>query len=131
MKFDSLSSVLTPSEFMDVHEIRVTSIWIEMSAGNSRNVVAALQDFFGPMPEIREENFLSGDRMSQFGIEPMRIDILNSISGVEFSEAYPRQIEIDYSGPSIPFLSLIDLRANKLAAGRFKDLADLENLPQN
>lgn len=105
--------------------------WIEMSPRNSRNVVAALQEFFGPMPEIREENFLSPDRMSQFGIEPMRIDILNSISGLEFPEAYSRRIEINYSGLKIPFISLGDLRANKLAAGRHKDLADLDHLPLN
>ena len=69
--------------------------------------------------------------MSQFGIEPMRVDILNSISGVDFADAYDRKIEINYSGLRIPFLSLTDLRANKLAAGRYKDLADLENLPQS
>jgi hypothetical protein len=105
--------------------------WIEMSSENASKAVAALHEFFGPMPEIREENFLSPDRMSQFGIEPMRVDILNSISGVDFADAYDRKIEIDYSGLRIPFLSLTDLRANKLAAGRYKDLADLENLPQS
>lgn len=106
-------------------------LWIEMSSENSKKTVAALHEFFGPMPEIREENFLSADRMSQFGIEPMRVDILNSISGVDFADAYDRKIEINYSGLRIPFLSLTDLRANKLAAGRHKDLADLENLPQS
>lgn len=106
-------------------------LWIEMSRENAKKTVAALHGFFGPMPEIREENFLSADRMSQFGIEPMRVDILNAISGVEFAEAYERKIEIGYSGLLIPFLSLSDLRANKLAAGRYKDLADLENLPQS
>jgi hypothetical protein len=106
-------------------------LWIEMSSENSKKTVAALHEFFGPMPEIREENFLSADRMSQFGIEPMRVDVLNSISGVDFAAAYDRKIEINYSGLRIPFLSLTDLRANKLAAGRYKDLADLENLPQS
>ncbi|MCF7675018.1 MAG: hypothetical protein K9N23_15340 [Akkermansiaceae bacterium] len=105
--------------------------WIEMSADNARKTVAALHEFFGPMPEIREENFLSADRMSQFGIEPMRVDILNAISGVEFADAFPRRSEINYSGINIPFISLSDLRANKLAAGRHKDLADLENLPNS
>ena len=106
-------------------------LWIEMSIENATRTVAALHEFFGPMPEIRAENFLTADRMSQFGIEPMRVDILNSITGVEFGAAYGRRVEIDYSGLRIPFLSLTDLRANKLAAGRHKDLADLENLPPN
>lgn len=106
-------------------------LWIEMSSDNARKTVNALHEFFGPMPEIREENFLSADRMSQFGIEPMRVDILNSISGVDFQDAYPRRTEIEYSGIRIPFLSLQDLRSNKLSAGRHKDLADLENLPPN
>ncbi|RYD32758.1 MAG: hypothetical protein EOP85_21405, partial [Verrucomicrobiaceae bacterium] len=66
--------------------------WIEMSTDNATRVVAALHEFFGPIPEIRPENFLSNDRMSQFGIEPMRIDILNSISGVEFAAAHSRRV---------------------------------------
>lgn len=103
--------------------------WVEMASDNAEKIVTALHEFFGPMPEIRVENFLSDDRMSQFGMEPMRVDILNSISGVEFSDAYNRRTIIDYSGLQVPFISLSDLRANKLAAGRHKDLADLESLP--
>jgi hypothetical protein len=106
-------------------------LWIEMSPPNARRVVAALHEFFGPMPEILEENFISPDRMSQFGVEPMRVDILNSISGVNFADAYPRRVEIDYSGLLIPFIALGDLRANKLAAARTKDLADIESLPED
>lgn len=103
-------------------------LWIDMEEQNADRVVAALHDFFGPLPEIRRENFLSDKHMSQFGIEPMRVDILNSISGVAFANAYPRRVVVDYSGLPIPFISLEDFRNNKAAAKRRKDLADLDEL---
>ncbi len=99
------------------------------SPENARRLVAALHEFFGPLPEITEENFLDDARMSQFGLEPLRVDILVHIRGVDFDTAYSNRVVIRNSGIDIPFISLADLRANKLATGRRKDLADLDNLP--
>lgn len=104
--------------------------FIEKSPENATRVVAALHEFFGPIPEIKEENFLDEKRMSQFGVEPVRIDFLVSISGVEFADAYTRHELLEHSGMKLPFISLTDLRANKLASGRHKDLNDLsDHLP--
>jgi len=103
--------------------------FVRKSPENAGRIVIALHEFFGDLPEIREENFLDDNRMSQFGCEPLRVDILVHITGVDFDHAYPNRALIPNSGILIPFISLGDLRANKLAAGRHKDLADLENLP--
>jgi len=102
--------------------------FVRKSPENAKKIVAALHEFFGPLPEINEENFLLDDRMSQFGLEPLRIDILVHIKGTDFDTANERKITIPYSGIQIPFISLIDLRANKKATGRKKDLLDLDLL---
>lgn len=99
--------------------------FVKKSPDNARRIVAALHEFFGPLPEIQEENFLDDDRMSQFGLEPLRIDILVQIKGVDFDAAYSRKTMITHSGIDIPFICLSDLLANKKATGRSKDLIDL------
>ena len=59
----------------------------------------------------------------------MRLEISTGISGVEFDECYTGRIVDELDGVEISIISLPDLKANKKAAGRLKDLADLENLP--
>ncbi len=57
------------------------------------------------------------------------MDLLTDPSGIEFEACYLRRIEADMDGIRVPFISLMDLRANKKASGRAKDLADLVELP--
>ena len=63
------------------------------------------------------------------GIPPMRIEILNKISGVEFAECYRDRVIANIDGVEVPIISLHHLKINKRASGRLKDLNDLENLP--
>ncbi|MBN8460723.1 MAG: nucleotidyltransferase [Verrucomicrobia bacterium] len=102
--------------------------FIRKSPENARRIVAALHEFFGPLPEIREENFLEEDRMSQLGLEPLRIDFLVRIKGVDFDSAWNNRVMIHHAGLDIPFISLPDLIANKRATGRNKDILDLSYL---
>lgn len=77
-------------------------------------------DFFvGKSPE-------NAKRMSQFGVPPYRVDILDAIPGVEFEDAYAHREMLPLAGLPIPFISLADLKKNKLATGRHKDLGGLE-----
>jgi hypothetical protein len=64
------------------------------------------------------------------GVPPLRIDLFTSIPGVDFDECYADRIEQDWSGVTISLISLGRLRESKRAAGRLKDLADLEQLDQ-
>lgn len=66
-----------------------------------------------------------------FGREPLRVDILTDPSGIDFETCYPRRVETELDGVRVPFLALPDLRANKAAARRLKDVADLEDLPDS
>ncbi len=73
--------------------------------------------------------FLEGRRIVRMGVPPMRIELLTTLSGVEFSECFARRHIDILDGLEVPLISLDDLKTNKRAAGRLKDLDDLENLP--
>jgi hypothetical protein len=64
------------------------------------------------------------------GVPPIRIEILTSISGVEFESCYAEKEMVPIEEMVVPVISLARLRVNKAASGRAKDLADLENLPR-
>ena len=63
------------------------------------------------------------------GVPPIRIEILTTISGVEFEPCYAEKELIQIEEMVVPVISLVRLRENKAASGRAKDLADLESLP--
>lgn len=103
-------------------------IWIKPSLQNSGKMVAVLHDFgFGSLG-LREEDFLKENYVTQLGYPPLRIDILNAISGVEFDEAYSNKIAGEVDGLAINFINISDFIKNKEATGRNKDLGDIEAL---
>jgi len=63
------------------------------------------------------------------GVPPVRLEITTSISGVEFDTCYERRIAAELDGVEVNLISLDDLKANKKASGRSKDITDLEKLP--
>lgn len=104
-------------------------VWVARYADNARRIVAALRSFGFDVPSLNEELFLDPDRIVRMGIAPLRIELLTSIDGVEFDDCAPRAIVQLVDGSPIPVIGLDDLKANKRASGRSKDLADLDNLP--
>ncbi len=103
-------------------------VWLLVDESNARAVLGALEDFgFGGL-DLTIDDFLAADRVVQLGYPPLRIDLLTSIDGVGFAEAYERRVEVELGGVGVPFISLADLRRNKQASGRTRDLADLEAL---
>ena len=80
-------------------------------------------------PELNPALFSDPLSIVRFGIPPFRIEVMTSIDGVEFEPCRARAISCDLDGVTVPVISLGDLKANKRAAGRHKDLADLDNLP--
>jgi hypothetical protein len=65
------------------------------------------------------------------GFKPAVIELFSTIPGVEFHECYPNRVDVDIGGVKAPFIGLKDLRKNKAACGRTKDLLDLEELPES
>ena len=103
-------------------------IWVEPSEENSRRVYSSLAAFGAPLHEIDETTFVRHGCVFQIGVAPRRIDIITSISGVEFDEAYQKRQCVDIEGLAIPILSLGDLIRNKRATGRDKDRLDADHL---
>jgi hypothetical protein len=102
--------------------------WIASDLDNERRTVLALKDF--GLANVDENVLAEWNAMVRFGVPPFRVEILKSISGVTFEEAWPNRTAWSEGGVEIPVISLADLRKNKAATGRLQDLADLENLPQ-
>ncbi len=103
-------------------------IWVRPTAENATRVIAALTAFRAPLFDLSEADLTRPDTVFQIGVVPSRIDILTSISGVTFDEAWPRRTMLAVEGQELAFLGRLDLERNKRAAGRPKDVADLAAL---
>jgi len=103
--------------------------WIAVNPANASRVVAALHDFGFAVPDLEPDLFLHEGRIIRMGVAPNRIEIQTRIDGVVFPDCYSRRILGELDGVSVAFISLPDLKANKRASGRNKDLADLDHLP--
>jgi hypothetical protein len=104
-------------------------IWIEVSQSNAKKVESVFRDFGIPQQEISKELFLKKDKVIRMGVPPVRLEVITGASGVNFTECYSRRDLIEIDGITISFISIQDLKTNKKAAGRHKDLEDLEHLP--
>lgn len=102
--------------------------FVECSTENAAKILQVLKLFGLEELKITLEDLTNKDIVVQLGVPPVRIDILTSISGVEFNEAYSSKIEHKFGSTKTYFLSKENLIKNKKAAGRKKDLADLESL---
>jgi len=77
---------------------------------------------------IVEDDFAQLGYVIQLGQPPARINLLTSLTGVEFDDCYQRFVEVEIDNMRIPIIHSEDLIANKKALGRHQDLADLEEL---
>jgi len=100
--------------------------WVRPTAENARCVWKALEIFGAPRGKISVEDFLDGDTVFQIGVAPRRIDLLTSISGVDFDEAWAhRKITTLDNQTEVAVLGRKHLLVNKRASGRPKDLVDV------
>ena len=98
---------------------------------NAMKILAALGDFgFGSLG-LKEEDFFQPERVVQLGVPPVRVDILSGISGVSWEQAWDGRVPGRYGDEPVFFLGRKQMVENKRAAGRKKDLADLESLGES
>lgn len=103
--------------------------WVARTPDNAKKLLDALDAFgFGGLGLSRSD-FEAPDRVVQLGYPPFRIGLLTAIDGVEFADAWPRRETLVHDGLTLHFIGLEDLKANKRAAGRPRDIDDLEQLP--
>lgn len=113
--------------------VRATSdldVWVRPDAENARRVWPALARFGAPLASHRVTvaDLATPGTVYQMGLPPMRIDVLTRIDGVTFDESWETRIEADIGGLHLGFLGRRALIQSKRAAGRQKDLQDIELL---
>ena len=103
-------------------------IWIRSTPQNAQRVYLALANFGAPLQDLTTDDLQTPDTVFQVGVAPRRIDILTSIDGVQFDEAWPQRHKVTLGAADIFVLSRTHLIQNKKAAGRPKDQADVAAL---
>ena len=111
-----------PRSTMDI------DLWIMPDPANAFLVLEALKDFGAPLNDLSPGDFLEKSMVFQIGVAPRRIDILTSVDGLEFEDAFTNSKLIELEGISVHVLGIPDLIKNKRCTGRIKDLADAEAL---
>ncbi|WP_142687433.1 nucleotidyltransferase [Chitinophaga polysaccharea] len=103
-------------------------IWINISERNAANLLKVIKDFGFSSLGFKKADFLQEGCITQIGYPPLRIDLLNSIDGVRFPEAYENRQKMIEDDLEVCFIGRQDLLANKMASGRDVDLLDVREL---
>ena len=103
-------------------------VWIRPSSENARRVLRALTAFGAPTEGLSEHELAQPGMIIQLGYPPVRIDVVTSIEGVVFDNAWEERVDASYGDQNVFVISRRHLVASKRAAGRLQDLADLEAL---
>jgi hypothetical protein len=103
-------------------------LWVRPSADNAARLWRALERFGAPRSRLSPDSFTQPDVVYQIGLPPNRIDLLTTIDGVGFDEAWAEKVPCVVSGIAFDMLSLRHLVQNKRATGRPQDLADVARL---
>lgn len=105
-------------------------VWVEPSAENARRVWRALAAFGAPLNEWRvgEADFALPDVVVQLGLPPYRIDVMTSITGVTFAEAWDGRLDGHLLDVPVPFIGRDAFIRNKRATGRERDKRDIDAL---
>ncbi len=103
-------------------------IFVRPTAEQVKALLAAIHDFGFPVDEVSPEDLLTAKRILQLGRVPVQIHIMAEISGVTWDEAWSARLPGTYGGIPVFYIGFANLRLNKQASGRPKDLADLDAL---
>lgn len=103
-------------------------VLVRVSAPDNTCLFQCLKEFGAPVYLVTEEEFLQEDFIFHFGSPPWRIDILTSVPGVDFAQAYMERIEVPFGDYKASFISREWLIRSKKASGRPQDLLDIESL---
>lgn len=128
--------VVVGAHALSVHGVpRATGdldLFVRPTPDNAARVVAALRRFGAPLEAhgLTEDDLATAGTVYQLGLPPRRIDLLTSIDGVRFEEAWTTRVERDVAGVKVPFIGRDAFVRNKLATGRARDRLDVELLDQ-
>jgi len=114
-----------PRSTMDI------DLWVMPDPENAILVLQALEDFGAPTYNLTQNDLQKEELIFQIGVAPRRIDILTSVDGLNFKEAFTNSQTFEIDGIPVHVLSTADLIKNKRSTGRTKDLADAESLEED
>lgn len=103
-------------------------LWVRPEKSNAQKIVQALSEFGAPLSDLTADDLSRKETIFQIGMPPLRIDVITSIDGVEFMEAWPDRLEISFAGVPAFVISRHHLITNKKTSARLQDLADVEQL---
>jgi hypothetical protein len=115
-------------EYTEPRYTKNLDLWIRADPKNAKAVYQALSDFGAPLKKLNPDDFAEEGYFYQMGIAPSRIDILMSLPGLRFSDAWPHRVVVEMGKIKTYFVSKADLITIKRAAGRPEDLLDLQRL---
>jgi hypothetical protein len=100
-------------------------IWVEPVPDNVQRLLEALDEFGFGSVGLKPEDFLAPGRFVQLGYPPHRIDLMTSLKGVDFEDAWESRVEDDLGEVKVSILGIAELIRNKKAVGRPQDQADV------
>ena len=103
-------------------------LWVRPEESNAQRVLTALSHFGAPLSGLTANDLSTKETIFQIGLPPLRIDVITSIDGVEFAEAWPDRLETLFGGVPAFVIARHHLITNKKTTGRLQDLADVQQL---
>lgn len=103
-------------------------VWVAVAPDNAAKLVDVFRRFGMQSQKLTPALFQEHGKIIRMGVPPMRIEVLTGIDGVEFAQCYAERVTAEIDGQRVDMISRKHLRINKHAAGRHKDLDDLEHL---
>ena len=103
-------------------------LWVAVRQNNAEKLVVVLREFGLNAPQLSADIFLQENQIIRMGVPPMRIELLTTISGVDFDSCYSERIVDVIDNVEVHIINLQHLKQNKQASGRYKDLDDLQYL---
>jgi predicted nucleotidyltransferase len=102
--------------------------FFDNSKENVKKIICSLIAFGFPEADLDVETFTTEGNIITFGVEPVRVDFINQISGVKFDEAWDNKVRGKYGKVEVNFIGLMELLKNKSSTNRPKDKLDVEEL---
>ena len=118
-------------EYTEPRYTKDLDVWVRAEPANAERVFRALAKFGAPLGGVTAADFAEEGYIFQIGVAPIRVDILMSVEGLTFSEAWPNRTAISFDGSDAWVISRTDLIRTKRASGRTQDLLDVENLERS
>jgi hypothetical protein len=103
-------------------------LFFEATAKNIKGIRRALRRFGIPTTDQQVREFTDPEAIIRMGVPPVRLELINSISGISFKDVWRHKVQGTYGETPVFYMSLPDLLKNKKASGRPKDLADFDEL---